>query len=344
MLRCLAAWAALAPAAAALGQLVPERTYYGINRAIPMTVRVPAEAKGEVQIQLLAPVTAEVKATASVVAGRVDLAGLFPSLWRPAPPPTPRSLVYAQLVVGGAKIGPAVVLQPLLEPPYCVFMDSRTGEPTYRDARVDASGRSLPAPYSGLRAYVEKHIVMETTLGDIEFQLRPDEAPNTAWNFLELCDGGFYTDIQFHRIVAMNPSAHAPFVIQAGDPIRGHSAGNPDPGDGGPGYLLNLEPSRLPHDFGVLSMARSKQPNSAGSQFFIGLSREGTAVLDGQYCAFGQAVAGADTILKIAAVPTDAQGRAADPPVIKRCRVVDAPPHGQGPSPVKASSAAPVAR
>jgi peptidyl-prolyl cis-trans isomerase B (cyclophilin B) len=345
MLVRIAALAALVPAAAAIAQLTPDRTYYGINRAIPMTVHIPAEAKGEAEVQLLAPVTAEVKGSASVVEGRVDLAGLFPVLWRRPAPPTPQSLLYAQLVVSGKKVGPAVVLQPLLDPPYCVVIDGQTGEPKYREGRVDRNSKPLPPAYSGLRAYVEKHIIMETTLGDIEFQMRPDQAPNTVWSFLQLASDGFYTDIQFHRISAINPNTHAPFVVQAGDPIKGHEGGNPDPGEGGPGFMINLEKSTLPHDFGVLSMARNnKFPNSAGSQFFICLSRLGTAYLDGGWCSFGQAVSGAETIEKIAATPADATGRPGEPPVIKTCRVVEAPPYGEGPKPVHPSSARPAPR
>lgn len=336
--------ACLFPAFAACGQLTPDRTYYGINRSIPMTVNIPPGVEGAPSIQLLAPETAEVKATAAVVAGKVDLAGLFPMLWRPARPPTKADLVYAQLVVGGTKVGPAVVLQPLVEPPYCVFIDTQTDEPKYREGRAGPNGTALPPPYSGLRAYVEKYVVMETSLGDIVLRMRPDHAPNTVWNFLQLCEGGFYTDIQFHRVVAINPGTHAPFVIQAGDPIKGHEGGNPDPGDGGPGYMINLEPSALPHDFGVISMARTPQPNSAGSQFFIALSRIGTMGLDGRYCAFGQAVDGAETIQKIAAVPVGQFDRPLDPPIIRRCRLVDAPPYGEGPPPVKPPREGPIQR
>src|SRR5258708_35830605 len=120
---------------------------------------------------------------------------------------------------------------------------------------------------------------METSLGDIELAMRPDEAPNTVWNFLTLCAGGFYTDIIFHRIKAVNPATRSPFVIQAGDPLQRKDvpAEATGAGEGGPGYWINLEPSKLPHDFGVVSMARKSDgslPNLAGSQFFISLSRK----------------------------------------------------------------------
>ena len=93
----------LCPSAGA--QLTPDRAYYGIGRSIPMTVRVPDDLKGEAEIRLLAPVTADTKSAAAVVAGKVDMAGLFPVLWKPPVPPVQETVYYAQLVVGEQKIG-----------------------------------------------------------------------------------------------------------------------------------------------------------------------------------------------------------------------------------------------
>ena len=155
--------------------------------------------------------------------------------------------------------------------------------------------------------------------------MRPDHAPNTVWNFLRLSDGGFYDGVTFHRIVPFLRSGE-PFVIQAGDPTG--------TGNGGPGYWLPIEPSELPHDFGVISMARDLPVDSAGRQFFFCLSRAGTSALDGHYCSFGYAVEGAETIQTIAAVELDdvARGVAVDPPVIHLAELVPAPPRtpGQG--------------
>jgi peptidyl-prolyl cis-trans isomerase B (cyclophilin B) len=184
---------------------------------------------------------------------------------------------------------------------------------------------------------------METSAGTIEFRMRPDQAPNTVWSFLELCRGGFYTDVGFHRIAPMNATNHAPFVIQGGDPIFGH--GQTGVGEGGPGFTINLEQTGLPHDFGVISMARNPRfPNSAGSQFFICLSREGTAHLDGKFAAFGQAVSGAEVIRAIAETPIASGDHPAEPVVIRRCALVDAPPHGEGPPPVGAPAPRPIDR
>jgi len=177
--------------------------------------------------------------------------------------------------------------------------------------------------FTGLRAYVEYDVALETTKGAIVVAMRPDEAPNTAWNFLTLASGGFYTDIPFHRIVPATRNGE-PFVIQAGDPS--------DTGDGGPGYTLPIEPSGLPHDFGVISMARADDPDSAGSQFFICLSRQGTARLDGQYCAFGETITGDETIRAIADVELAdvSAGKPADPPIILQARVIPARPRIPG--------------
>lgn len=290
-------------AAAAHAQLSPTRLYFGVNREIPIDVKVPEGKEGEAVIDLLRPITAEKAATASVLPGKVNLATLFPNLWNTKTP----TLLYAQLSVGGEKIGPALVLQPLVNP--------KTAQGGGPGAVRFADG---PNVYSGLRIYVDKHAVFETDKGEIEFQLRPDAAPNSAFNFRHLVEGGFYTDIVFHRIVPKLPSGE-PFVIQVGDPTG--------TGSGGPGYQVDLEQSTLPHDFGVLSNARSGDPNSNGSQVFVCLSRNGTSFLDGNYTSFAQAVRGGDVIRAIAAAPTGPGDKPLDPmPKIKSAKLIDAPP------------------
>lgn len=298
-------------------QLAPERLYYGVNREIPIVVTVPSGKQGEAVIELLRPETAEKVATASVLPGKVNLATLFPNLWNAKTP----SLLYAQLVVGGEKIGPALVLQPMVNPKLASMQPGAPGP------RFASTGET----YSGLRIYVDKNVRFDTDKGVIEFQLRPDVAPNSSWNFRQLADGGYYTDVIFHRIVPTRQDGQ-PFVIQVGDPTA--------TGTGGPGYLIDLEPSTLQHDFGVLSMARSGDPNSNGSQVFVCLSRGGTAFLDGNYTTFGQAISGADVIQAIAASPIGAEGRPLDPqPRIKSASLVDAAPYGTGPKPVTAPGA-----
>ncbi len=131
-----------------------------------------------------------------------------------------------------------------------------------------------------------------TTHGDITVELWNDVAPKHSENFLKLAGEGFYDNLSFHRIL---PG----FVIQGGCP-RGD-------GTGGPGWNVKAEFNDKKHEPGVLSMARSADPDSAGSQFFICLTREKCQHLDKQYTAFGKVTSGMDVVNKIAAVPIDSR-------------------------------------
>ncbi|MBA4039120.1 MAG: peptidylprolyl isomerase [Planctomyces sp.] len=184
---------------------------------------------------------------------------------------------------------------------------------------------------TGLRVYADKLVRMETDAGGLLIRLRPDEAPNTAWNFRELAGGGFYNGVVFHRVVPVGRTGGG-FVIQGGDPSG--------TGEGGPGYEIDLERSGLAHDFGVVSMARDRQPNTGGSQFFVCLTRQETARLDGLYTAFGEVISGEGTIAAIAALPLEPgeANRPVTPPRIVRAELVDAPPAGTGPGRVRLGS------
>lgn len=346
LLKKIGVIALIAGAWPAFGQLTPDRLYYGVNRSMPMTVAVPATVSSEpteVRIDLFDPRNelGEAEATAPVLAGPVDLSTLFPVLWKG---PSPK-LRYAQLVVGGTQVGPPVVLQPMSSSPTAVLVKPQTREVYFNDPEKDApnfkpgDGMLLwitePPSYSGIRAYVDKQVRIETSLGEIEFRLLPQHAPNTAFNFRQLAEGGFYTETIVHRVVNKLPTSGQPFVIQFGDPTG--------TGAGGPGYSIDLEASQLPHDFGVLSMARESDPNTNGSQVFIALSREGTASLDGKYTTFAEAVSGAETILAIAKVPVQNQ-RPNNPPTILQAVLVDAPPYGKRPARVQRPAATPGAR
>ena len=133
---------------------------------------------------------------------------------------------------------------------------------------------------------------IETNHGTITVELWDDVAPNHVKNFLDLGNDGFYDGLTFHRIL---PG----FVIQGGCP-KGD-------GTGGPGHNVAAEFNDRSHEKGVLSMARSGDPDSAGSQFFICLGREHCQHLDGEYTAFGAVVDGVDAVDSIAAVAVDAQ-------------------------------------
>lgn len=147
--------------------------------------------------------------------------------------------------------------------------------------------------------------------GDVmKAELYPEIAPNTVNNFISLVKKGYYDGLIFHRVIAG-------FMIQGGCPN-----GN---GMGGPGYSIKGEFSQngfkntLKHIEGVLSMARSMMPNSAGSQFFI--MHQNSPHLDGQYAAFGKVTEGLDVVDKIAQVGTDWQDRPMVPQIIESMTV-----------------------
>jgi len=143
----------------------------------------------------------------------------------------------------------------------------------------------------------EQRAVIHTKLGDITLRFFPEVAPNHVNSFIELSQKGFYNGTTFHRVL---PN----FVIQGGDP----NSKNPDRskhGMGGPGYNLKAEFSNKPHKRGVLSMARSAHPDSAGSQFFICVAD--TPSLDGKYTVFGEVIKGMDVVDKIVSQPRDAR-------------------------------------
>jgi cyclophilin family peptidyl-prolyl cis-trans isomerase len=137
--------------------------------------------------------------------------------------------------------------------------------------------------------------VIETTLGNIELEFLEDKAPEHVKNLKDLAKKGFYDGTTFHRVI---PG----FMIQGGDP-NSKSEDRSTHGTGGPGHSVNAEFNDTPHDRGILSMARSQDPNSAGSQFFIVV--KDSHFLDNQYTAFGRVVAGMEVVDKIVNVPRD---------------------------------------
>jgi len=146
--------------------------------------------------------------------------------------------------------------------------------------------------------------------GVITAELYPDVAPNTVNNFISLIQDGFYDGLIFHRVI---PG----FMIQGGCPL-GEGYGNP-------GYSIRGEfdaagfDNDLEHDAGVLSMARSQHPDSAGSQFFI--MHEASPHLDGQYAAFGKVIEGQELVDKIANTPRARNDKPTTPQVMKKVTV-----------------------
>ena len=136
--------------------------------------------------------------------------------------------------------------------------------------------------------------VIKTNEGEMVVQFWTDAAPNTVENFKKLARQGFYDGTIFHRIVKE-------FMIQGGDPNSKDPAKENSYGQGGPGYQIKAEFNDHPHDPGVISMARSSDPDSAGSQFFICLAP--VHRLDHQYTTFGKLIKGQDVLEKIGGIP-----------------------------------------
>ncbi|WP_037372988.1 peptidylprolyl isomerase [Anaerovorax odorimutans] len=149
---------------------------------------------------------------------------------------------------------------------------------------------------------------IEMENGDvIKAELYPEIAPKTVENFVSLAESGFYDGVIFHRVI---PG----FMIQGGDPTG--------TGTGGPGYSINGEFSangfenNLEHNRGVLSMARTMDPNSAGSQFFIMVAK--SSHLDGQYASFGKVISGMEAVDKIVNAKRDMRDKPKEDQIMKK--------------------------
>ena len=153
-------------------------------------------------------------------------------------------------------------------------------------------------------------VTMETNSGTIKIELYPEIAPNTVNNFISLVESGYYNGLSFHRVIKG-------FMIQGGCPEG--------TGMGGPGYSIKGEflqngfPNDLKHTEGVISMARSMMPNSAGSQFFI--MHKNSPHLNGAYAAFGKVTEGMDVVNKIATTKTDRSDRPLEPQIMTKVTV-----------------------
>jgi dolichyl-diphosphooligosaccharide--protein glycosyltransferase len=160
---------------------------------------------------------------------------------------------------------------------------------------------TIPAPQKA---------VVQTTQGTMEIEFYPNAAPKHVKNFIDLANTGFYNGTIFHRII---PG----FVIQGGDPnTKVNGTDRSKWGLGGPNSTVPAEFNDIPHTRGIVSMARSQDPNSAGSQFFIVLDNNtSTSALDHQYTVFGKVTNGMDVVDKIAALPTFKDGANLDQPM-----------------------------
>jgi len=309
--------------------LRPSRRY--IAPDAPITIEVDGSARPGLSVQVLDSIGQRVGA---VIPGApaVDLRDAFTAAQ------APERAVFVQAFIGEEAVGSPLVLEPLRAAPACRTIRATGPRARGPFTKVVGWGSSVlpgceaeaasvaptwiagdPVVTSGWRIYPERDAIIDTDKGPIRIAFAPDVAPGTVWTTLQLAEDGFYDGTSFHRIVPQDAQGH-PFVIQGGDL---HGSGN-----GTPGFNVALEPSSLPFDYGVVGMARADEPHSAGSQFFIALSREGTSRLDGQYCAFAYVIDGASTINRIAALPIDdpATGRPVKAPRIEAMKLVPAPP------------------
>ncbi len=155
--------------------------------------------------------------------------------------------------------------------------------------------------------------VIETTHGTIKFEFFEDKAPGHVKNFKDLSNKNFYDGTTFHRVI---PG----FMIQGGDP-NSKSDNRSSHGTGGPGYSIDAEFNDVKHERGVLSMARSQDPNSAGSQFYICV--KDSFFLDGQYTAFGRVIEGMDVADKIVNEPRDSNDNPEEKMEMKSVTIVE---------------------
>lgn len=151
-----------------------------------------------------------------------------------------------------------------------------------------------PAPAAGTKTAAEVAVI-KTSKGEMVVEFWSDVAPKTVENFKKLANEKFYDGTAFHRIVKG-------FMIQGGDPNTKDPNAEARYGTGGPGYSIKAEFNDRKHVRGVLSMARSQNPDSAGSQFFVCLDE--APHLDNKYTAFGKVIKGEDVLIKIGETPT----------------------------------------
>jgi len=159
------------------------------------------------------------------------------------------------------------------------------------DKKEDQPAGAKPAAATA----VKEVAVIKTSKGELVLEFWAETAPKTVENFKKLARQGFYDGTAFHRIVKG-------FMIQGGDPLTKDPTKEDSYGTGGPGYRIKAEFSGRKHVRGVISMAWSADPDSAGSQFFICLDE--APHLNGQYTAFGKLIKGEDVLLRIGDTPT----------------------------------------
>lgn len=312
---------ALALSSAPELRLTAPRTYFSAFKPVEVTLAASgaSTASPEAELRLIDPATGATLAGAGVAVPTacVDVTDLFPAL-RDDPPPR---AVLIQGYIGVEAAGTPLVLVPMWTPLRHVnaleaaVLDAARERsvaritqllslrPTALDELIRRVAPVSPEPrsFGGFRVIPDRRIVFQTSLGRVELALRHDQAPNACAAVLRLVDGGFYDGLTIHRVVPRDRDGN-PFIIQLGDP----SAGTDGSGSGyaGAGERLGFEPTDLPQDFGVVSLARAPDdPDSASSQLVICLSAGAGRLIQGSLTAFAVIVSGADTLGSIEASP-----------------------------------------
>ena len=278
--------AARAADAAGPQVLAPAKGWFSPGKPVEVKVAAQGDAKLALTSFTGDNIPPQGKADVAGGSGTVDVRAVFPGIDTPG-----TYLLYA--VAKDADLSKGVT--------------TFQGTPLVIGVRSD---RRSGAPNGAMVVRVEplRYVQMTTNRGPMTMAFYYDVAPHTTSNFLTLAAEGYFNGLSFHRIVPE-------FVIQGGDP-RGD-------GTGGPGYQIDAEFNDRPHEEGVLSMARSSDVNSAGSQFFVCLDYKNTKQLDRKYTAFGRVVGPLDAVKAIAAAQRGENDRPNEPQTIEKVEVKD---------------------
>lgn len=283
----------------ALAALLPAQEIPGLRVSLK-TPRSLVAAGSQVDLVLVLQVDADTEVPADLLTGAKLAMNVAD---KPGPRITEAGKGGPVALLAGTRIErklsfPVARLAPNVEPnavtPVVIAWDGLAGVNCMVKIAPDASKVDLAA-----LDLTKTQVVLVTNYGEMTLSFRPDKAPKTVENFLKLCKQGFYDGTKFHRVIRN-------FMIQGGDPNTKDDSKPELWGQGGPGYSVDAEFNDLKHVRGTLSMARSADPNSAGSQFFI--VHKDSAHLDNQYTAFGNLEKGADVLDAIANVRVGGQG------------------------------------
>jgi cyclophilin family peptidyl-prolyl cis-trans isomerase len=216
----------------------------------------------------------------------------------------PKSAVRASYILG------AVIVVVIAGAAWYVYSSSQSGS----SAGLTTTNTSAATNATANLIYAK----VDTSLGSFEVELFPSDAPKTVTNFVSLVNSGFYSNLVWHRIVKG-------FVIQTGDPNTKNGGGDRSLwGTGGSSQTVPLEVKPQLHNYiGYLGMARSQDPNSGSSQFYVNLANNTS--LDGAYTVFGKVINGMDVVFNIGNTPVNAQSQPVNLVFLTKITILSAP-------------------